>query len=257
LLGVDRDPAALAAARETLARFGDRVELIHATYDELPELLGDTQADGLLLDLGVSSPQFDQAERGFSFSADGPLDMRMDPTRGQTAAELIDSLTQEELADLLWTLGEERYSRRIARAIKEQRPQTTAELARVVASSMPAREARERIHPATRSFQALRIAVNQELTQLDKILEAFPRLLKSGGRCVIISFHSLEDRRVKERFRELEWTSRLPDDLAAAAGERTVPVCRTLTRKPVTASDAELALNPRSRSAKLRACEKV
>jgi 16S rRNA (cytosine1402-N4)-methyltransferase len=257
LLGVDRDPAALAAAGEKLAPFGDRVKLVHASYAELPDLLGDTQADGLLLDLGVSSPQLDLAERGFSFSADGPLDMRMDPTRGQTAAELIESLTEEELADVLWELGEERYSRRIARAVKEAQPQTTAELARIVAAAIPVRDARERIHPATRSFQALRIAVNQELAQLDSILEALPRLLKSGGRCVIISFHSLEDRRVKERFRELEWTSRLPDDLAAAAGERTVPICRTLTKKPVTASDAELAQNPRARSAKLRACEKV
>jgi 16S rRNA (cytosine1402-N4)-methyltransferase len=257
LLGIDRDPAALAAAGEKLAPFGDRVKLVHGTYAQLPELVGEGEADGLLLDLGVSSPQFDVAERGFSFSADGPLDMRMDPTRGQTAAELIESLSDDELADVLFTYGEERHSRRIARAIKEQQPATTAALARIVAQSMPAKDARERIHPATRTFQALRIAVNRELDELDAFLEAFPRLLKPGGRCVIISFHSLEDRRVKERFRDLEWTSRLPDDLAAQAGERTVPICKTLTRKPITASEAELSVNPRARSAKLRACEKV
>jgi 16S rRNA (cytosine1402-N4)-methyltransferase len=257
LLGTDRDPLALAAAAERLAEFGDRVKLVHATYDALPELVGSESADGILLDLGVSSPQFDLAERGFSFSQDGPLDMRMDPTRGQTAAELIASLEAEELADLLWNLGEEKFSRRIARAVKEAAPQTTHALAAVVAKAMPARDARERINPATRTFQALRIAVNRELDQLDAFLEAFPRLLKPGGRCAIISFHSLEDRRVKERFRDLEWTSRLPDDLAANLGERTVPICRSLTRKPVTASEAELTLNPRARSAKLRACEKV
>jgi 16S rRNA (cytosine1402-N4)-methyltransferase len=188
--------------------------------------------------------------------------MRMDPTRGESARQLLARVSVEDLIYILREYGEERFAGRIARHIKEavERDElaTTAQLAALVARAMPPGQARrDRIDPATRTFQALRIAVNRELDELEKFLADFPDLLRPGGRCLVISFHSLEDRPVKERFRELEWTSRMPDDLAIKAGERTVPICKTLTRKPVTASEAELDRNPRARSAKLRACEKV
>jgi len=186
----------------------------------------------------------------------------MDPGQSESLATFLAVTPIDELERVIRDYGEERYAGRIARAIHDavraHGVATTADLAAVVARAMPPGAARrERIDPATRTFQALRIAVNDELGELERFLAFFPDLLAHGGRCVIISFHSLEDRPVKERFRELEWTSRLPDDLAAAAGERTVPICRQLTKKPVTASDAELARNPRARSAKLRACEKT
>jgi 16S rRNA (cytosine1402-N4)-methyltransferase len=265
LVGVDRDPAALAAARERLERFGERVTLVHGTFGELPAILGAlgvVPVDGILVDLGVSSHQLDTAGRGFSFSKEGPLDMRMDPTSGEAAGDWLRRVPAEELERVLRDYGEERYAGRIARAIKEAvrigEVKSTTELAAIVARAMPPGAYRhERIDPATRTFQALRIAVNDELGELERFLASFPDLLAAGGRCVVIAFHSLEDRPVKERFRELEWTSRLPDDLAAQAGERTVPICRSLTRKPVIAGDAELARNPRARSAKLRACERV
>jgi 16S rRNA (cytosine1402-N4)-methyltransferase len=188
--------------------------------------------------------------------------MRMDPTRGDTAADLLRRISVEDLERVLREYGEERYSRRIARAIKDAvrdaAVDTTTQLAAIVAGAMPPGAARrERIDPATRTFQALRIAVNHELDELERFLASFPELLAPGGRCVVIAFHSLEDRPVKERFRELEWTSRLPRDLAQAAGERTEPICRQLTRKPVTPSEDEVARNPRARSAKLRAVEKA
>lgn len=265
LIGVDRDPTALEASRKRLERFGDRVTLVHGTFSELPsilEALGVLPVDGILLDLGVSSPQLDVAARGFSFSKEGPLDMRMDPTSGETAEELLRRVSVDELEQILRDYGEERYAARIARAIKDALRQgdlhTTTELAALVARAMPPGAVRrDKIDPATRTFQALRIAVNRELSELERFLEVFPRLLARGGRLVVIAFHSLEDRLVKERFRELEWTSRLPRDLAEAAGERTEPICRVLTRKPVTASEGEVRRNPRARSAKLRACEKV
>jgi 16S rRNA (cytosine1402-N4)-methyltransferase len=265
LIGVDRDPSALDATRRALASYDERVTLVHGAFGELPSILRALDAvpvDGLLVDLGVSSPQLDRAERGFSFSREGPLDMRMDPTRGETAEDLLRRVSADELAAILGDYGEERYARRIARAIKDElragEVTTTTQLATIVARAMPPGASRhERIDPATRTFQALRIAVNHELDELDAFLAAFPELLAPGGRCVVIAFHSLEDRKVKERFRELEWTSRLPPDLAAQVGERIEPICRVLTRKPVTAGDAELARNPRARSAKLRACEKA
>jgi 16S rRNA (cytosine1402-N4)-methyltransferase len=264
LVGVDRDPVALAAARERLAPFGDRATLVHGRFAELPEILAGlalAQVDGLLIDLGVSSPQLDVAERGFSFSREGPLDMRMGDT-GETALELLERISVDELERILRDYGEERYAGRVARAVKDAARNgalaTTVDLANVVRAVMPPNWARhEKIDPATRTFQALRIAVNGELDELERFLQFFPDLLAPGGRCVVIAFHSLEDRPVKERFRELEWTSRLPDDLAASAGERTVPICKQLTKKPVVAGDDELARNPRARSAKLRACEKV
>jgi 16S rRNA (cytosine1402-N4)-methyltransferase len=265
LVGIDRDPQALDAARARLDRFGERATLVHARFGELPRVLatlGTVLVDGIVADLGVSSPQLDVAERGFSFSREGPLDMRMDPTSGPPASRLLEELDVDELERILRELGEERYSRRLARAIKDAvragTLRTTTDLAALVARAMPRGASRhERIDPATRTFQALRIAVNDELGELERFLQVFPDHLRPGGRCVVITFHSLEDRPVKERFRELEWTSRLPDDLAAAAGERTRPVCRVLTRKPVTAGERELSGNPRARSAKLRACEKV
>jgi 16S rRNA (cytosine1402-N4)-methyltransferase len=266
LIGIDRDREALAAAGARLADLGDRVTLLHGTFGHIDEVLARAGVagplDGILLDLGLSSPQLDHAERGFSFTREGPIDMRMDQTQGETAFELLRRLTPDELADILAELGEERFSKRIARSIKEALRQgalhTTTELAAVVAEAIPAPARRHmKVHPATKTFQALRIAVNAELDELDRFLEVFPALLAPGGRCVIISFHSLEDRRVKQVFRDLAWTSRLPPRLAEAAGERIEPVCVPVTRKPVFASEDEVARNPRARSARLRACEKV
>jgi 16S rRNA (cytosine1402-N4)-methyltransferase len=258
LIGIDRDPAALAATRE---RLGDRIELIHGELGDIKSLIPD-RVDGFVLDLGVSSPQLDVAARGFSFSQDGPLDMRMDPTRGPTALDLITETDADDLGELISELGEERHAKKIARMIKEaveeDRVHTTAELAAICARAIPMIEQRKsKIHPATRTFQALRIAVNRELDQLAAFLAAFPDLLAPGGRCVAISFHSLEDRLVKQRFRELAWTSSLPPKLAAAAGERVEPVVEVLTRKAIFGSDDEVADNPRARSARLRACART
>jgi 16S rRNA (cytosine1402-N4)-methyltransferase len=261
-IGIDRDPAARQAAETRLESFGERVRIVEGQYSEMEALLaaaGVTQVNGIVLDLGVSSPQLDHPERGFSFMKEGPLDMRMDPTRGQTALELITDLDQDDLADLIKELGEERHAKKVARLIKEALAadtlHTTTELATVISGAIPFHEQRQsKIHPATRTFQALRIAVNQELDELATFLGAFPGLLAAGGRCVVISFHSLEDRLVKNAFRDLEWTSSLPERFAIEAGERVAPVVEVLTRKPVSASDAELARNPRARSARLRAC---
>ncbi len=265
LIGIDRDPSALAASQAVLAPFADRVRLVHGEYDDLPRILaehGVTHADGLLLDLGVSSPQLDAAERGFSFTRPGPLDMRMDTTSGSTALDILRDTFVDDLADLIATLGEERHARRIARLIKEalaaDKLHTTIDLANLIARAVPAVEQRKsKIHPATRTFQALRIAVNAELAQLEHFLAGFPDLLAPGGRCAIISFHSLEDRLVKNRFRDLAWTTSLPPYLAERAGERIEPVCTLVTRKAVVATDAEIARNPRSRSARLRVCERT
>lgn len=262
VIGIDRDPAALAAAG---ARLGERATLVHDELGNIRTILKDLgidKVDGFLADLGVSSPQLDHAERGFSFTREGPLDMRMDPTRGPTALELIRDLDNDALTTVISELGEERYAKRIARLIKEAEREdkihTTLDLARVVAQGIPVVEQRKsKIHPATRTFQALRIAVNRELDQLESFLAAFPDLLKPGGRCVIISFHSLEDRLVKNAFRDLTWTSSLPQRLAAEAGERIEPVVELLTRKAVFATDDEVARNPRARSARLRACERT
>jgi 16S rRNA (cytosine1402-N4)-methyltransferase len=254
-IGIDRDPAAIDAAR---ARLGPDIELVHARYSEMATVLAGRQVDGILLDLGVSSPQLDQPDRGFSFARSGPLDMRMDPTRGPTARELIDTLTVDELADVIHELGEERYAKKIARLIKEAPPTTTTELATLCARAIPIHEQRtSKIHPATRTFQALRIAVNAELDELETFLASFPDLLAPGGRCAIISFHSLEDRLVKNAFRDLTWTSSLPPKLAREAGERVEPVVNLITKKPITAGEAEVARNPRARSAKLRVCERT
>jgi 16S rRNA (cytosine1402-N4)-methyltransferase len=254
--GIDRDAQARDAAGKRLESFGDRVKVLEGRYSEMPALIGQ-QVDGILLDIGVSSPQLDRAERGFSFMREGPLDMRMDPSRGPTARELILETDEGDLVELIRELGEERHAKKVARLIKEAIDQvhTTTQLADVIARAIPIREQREsKIHPATRTFQALRIAVNQELDELSTFLSVFPDLLAPNGRCVIITFHSLEDRLVKNAFRDLEWTSSLPERFALAEGERVHPVASVLTRKPVSSSEAEVARNPRARSAHLRAC---
>jgi 16S rRNA (cytosine1402-N4)-methyltransferase len=257
LLGIDADPAALAAAQARLAAAGvapARYTLAHGRFGDMAALAaahGFTQFDGIVLDLGVSSHQLDTADRGFSFSSDGPLDMRLDPTSGSTAADLVNELDEHELADVIYRYGEERMSRRIARRIVErrrERPFTrTADLAAVVASAA-GRGGRERIHPATRTFQALRIAVNSELEQLEAALPQALDLLAPLGRFAVISFHSLEDRIVKLFFRA---------ESGYGGSANPKPARLTIiTRKPVAAGEAEVAANPRARSAKLRVAER-
>ena len=248
LIGLDKDPAALgiAGSRHRLgsARWiGQASRCCSAHSPKLGERFGRQFADGLLADIGVSSLQLDDAARGFSFQADGPLDMRMDPRSERTAEQVVNHLDERELADVIYEFGEERRSRRIARAIVRSRPiRSTAHLADVIsAAARPMNSEQRRIHPATRTFQALRIFVNRELDDLRALLEAAPRILKPGGRVVVISFHSLEDRIVKDAFRE-----------AAKQG-----YMRLLTKKPLTATEEESDRNPRARSAKLRAAEKV
>ncbi len=248
LLGLDRDPRALALAAQTLAPWHERVELVHADYRDLPAVTaarGITAIDGALADLGVSSMQFDAAGRGFSFRRDESLDMRMDQTTGPTAAELLARVDEADLADVIFRYGEERFSRRIARRIVEARQTspiaTTAQLADLVRRAIP-RKGYQRIDPATRTFQALRIWVNRELEGLDEFLAAATRLLRAGARLAVITFHSLEDRVVKHVFRAL------------ATAEDAL---RVLTRKPIIAGERELARNPRARSAKLRAIERL
>lgn len=262
LVGIDRDPDALDAARARLHRFGDRATLVHGSFGDMKRLLaslGHESVDGLLVDVGVSSPQLDRGERGFSFRQEGPLDMRMDPTSGETARELCERLTIDQLADLIRKYGEERYAGRIARAIKERLADggltTTTELASLIANVVPTRERSK--DPATRTFQALRIAVNDELGELERLLDALPSLLRPGGRAAVISFHSLEDAMVKERFRALSKEHGLPPDIAVQMGLPARPPFSIVTRKPIVPSEAEVARNPRARSAKLRALEAV
>ena len=249
LIGLDRDADALAIARTTLAPWSDRVDLVHADYRALEEVLdarGISLVDGTLADLGVSSLQLDAAGRGFSFQRDEPLDMRMDRSRGDTAADLVGRASETEIADAIFTYGEERFSRRIARAIVDARREapiaTTGRLASIVRRVIP-RRGHTRIDPATRTFQALRIWVNRELDGLDAFLHAAARRLRAGARLVVITFHSLEDRIVKHTFRALEH-----------AADAAVKV---LTKKPVVPGDDEVRSNPRARSAKLRAAERV
>jgi 16S rRNA (cytosine1402-N4)-methyltransferase len=264
LVGIDRDSSALDAARLRLEPFGGRVTLVHGQFGDAEAILtrlGAIPVDGFLLDLGVSSPQLDRAERGFSFQREGPLDMRMDRSRGETARQLLERLGVHELKELLLRFGEERYAGRIARAIKDAieagQLVTTKELAELVARAVPTRERRKgQIHVATRTFQALRIAVNDELGELERALEAFPRLVAPAGRMVVIAFHSLEDGLVKNAFRELQRTSGLPPDIARGLGLRASPLATVLTKKPVAPSAAELGRNPRARSARLRAAER-
>jgi 16S rRNA (cytosine1402-N4)-methyltransferase len=237
LLAVDRDSETMALATERLAGFAARARFVHADYREVPALLGDERADGILLDLGISSAQLDDPERGFSFQADAPLDMRMDRSHGETAADVVNRLGEPDLADLIYRYGEEPGSRRIAKAIatarRVARIRTTGELADIVRRAAP--RPKPGLHPATRTFQAIRIRVNRELEGLKDTLAALARSLAPGGRLAVIAFHSLEDREVKEAFRGLE-----PEGFLR------------LTKKPVRPSDEEVRLNPRARSARLR-----
>ncbi len=248
LIGFDRDPEALALARERLDRvctemgsFAPQVTMIGEAFSSIARHVEAASVDGLLADFGLSSMQLDQARRGFSFQADGPLDMRMDTRTGPTAEQVVNEASERELADLIYEYGEERRSRTVARAIVRGRPVTsTGQLARIVASAVPPMK-QGRIHPATRTFQALRIFVNRELDEIRALFEAAPRLLKPSARLVVISFHSLEDRIAKDSIRE-------------GAGQG---IWKTLTRKPVTAGEQEIERNPRARSAKLRAAERA
>jgi 16S rRNA (cytosine1402-N4)-methyltransferase len=260
LIGLDRDAEAIEQTEEILKPFGEQAIRIHGNFADMKELcrqIGVTEVDGVLLDLGVSSPQLDVAERGFSFAKDGPLDMRMDRTQGRSAADLVNEDDEETLANLIYRLGEDRDSRRIARAIVLERQQgrikRTIKLAEIVERAKGGR--RGPIHPATQTFQALRMAVNTELESLEAGLEAGLAMLHEGGRMTVITFHSLEDRPVKEFFKR----HTVKRESLQQGGEKLVydePAVRLLTKKPLTASKQELADNPRSRSAKLRAAEK-
>ncbi len=260
LVGVDRDPDALARSRARLAAFADRVTLVHAVYDELPDVLeelGCTTAQGILFDLGVSSMQLDEAERGFSFRREAPLDMRMDPTRGTSAAEVVNGYDLAALTRIIGRYGEERFAARVARAIVAARPvATTVELADVVRTAIPAATRRGAgPHPATRTFQALRIEVNGELEVLGRALPAAVAALAVGGRLVALSYHSLEDRLVKRTFVAATTVDAPPDlPLPAAALQ---PRLRSLTRGAEQPSAAEVEDNPRASSARLRAVERV
>jgi len=245
VIGMEWDEEALSEARNTLMPFGDRVKIFRENFIHLPDLMKAESADGILLDLGLSSIHLEKEERGFSFKGEGPLDMRMDQRMNHTAAHLINRLSSEDLEYTLSHYGEERWAKRIARAIVQEREReplrTTQTLRKIVHRAIPRRFHFRRIDPATRTFQAFRIRVNEELDNLGKILETGWKILKRGGRICILSFHSLEDRMVKETFRRLE-----------KQGEM-----RILTKKPVTPSEEEQTRNPRSRSAKLRCAERV
>ena len=262
VIGLDRDLDALAAAREALSPWAARVELVHADYRELDEVLdrsGIGAIDGAMADLGVSSMQFDTPGRGFSFQRDEPLDMRMDRSGGDTAAALLARATEGELADAIFAYGEERFSRRIARAIVRERTErpiaTTGRLAAIVRRAVPHR-GYQRIDPATRTFQALRIWVNRELEGLDQFVKTAARRLREGARLVMISFHSLEDRIVKHTLRALEDIEHVEDieDIEHRGGDVRM---RVLTKKPIVPGDAETGSNPRARSAKLRVAERI
>ena len=249
VIGLDRDLDALARAGETLAPWGDRVELVHADYRAIAEVLDSRRiatVDGALADLGVSSMQFDTPGRGFSFQRDEPLDMRMDRSQGETAADFVARATESELADTIFQYGEERFSRRIARALVETRRaapvSSTAQLAAIVRRSIP-RRGYMRIDPATRTFQALRIWVNRELDGLDRFLEAAATRLRAGARLAVITFHSLEDRIVKHTLRALQ--------------QRDAALVKVLTKKPLIPAEDEVQRNPRARSAKLRVAERM
>ena len=263
LIGIDRDPVALEAAGKRLAPFGDRVTLVHSNFCEIAQVLstlGIAGVDGILLDLGVSSPQLDDGSRGFSYMTDARLDMRMDSGDALTAETIINTWSYEELRRILFDYGEERYAPQIAAAIcrrREQQPiQTTLELVDVIRSAMPAQALREKQHPAKRSFQAIRIAVNDELGAVRKVMDAAIPRLKQGGRLAIITFHSLEDRIVKNGMAEAAKGCTCPPNFpVCVCGKK--PQVKIVTRKPIVSGDEELEINPRARSAKLRICEKM
>jgi len=260
LFGSDRDGVAIETARVRLADFAGRFELRHANYDQFAEWIPAGRCDGVLLDLGVSSPQLDVAERGFSFQQDGPLDMRMDRSQGQTAADLLNSVDAKELARIFWQYGDEHQSRRFAKAIvmdrKTRRFETTRQLSELI--ERLSRRAGKKTHPATKVFQALRIAVNDEVGSLERGLAAAFKILKPGGRLAVITFHSLEDRIVKEfgrsRARDYEFDGEV--DIPELRRAK-MPELRHVSRKAIVPSETELADNPRSRSAQLRVMEKI
>lgn len=262
LVCIDRDMAAIEAAEERLAPWRERVTLVHGNFSDLGEILrgaGVSGADGMLFDLGVSSPQLDDASRGFSYMQDAPLDMRMDTSTALTAREVINTWSFEELRRILFEYGEERYASSVAKAIVRAREtgavETTLALAEIVRSAMPPAALREKQHPAKRTFQAVRIAVNGELDALPPMLRAAVESLNPGGRLAVITFHSLEDRIVKQTLRDMAKGCTCPPEFpVCVCGKR--PKLKLLTRRPITAGPAELAGNPRARSAKLRGAEK-
>ena len=263
LIGIDRDPIALKAARERLQPFQDNVTLVHSNFCEIAQVLQDLDVsgvDGILLDLGVSSPQLDDAARGFSYMLDAPLDMRMNSEDTLDAYAVVNTWPQEELRRILYTYGEERYAPQIAAAIcrrREEKPiETTLQLVDVIRSAMPPAALREKQHPAKRSFQAIRIAVNDELGSVEKVMRDAFSVLNPGGRLAVITFHSLEDRIVKLAMAEAAKGCTCPPSFpVCVCGKK--PLVKLISRKPIVASDKELEDNPRSRSAKLRVCEKL
>ena len=263
LIGIDRDPVALAAAGERLKPWADRVTLVHSNFCEIAQVLRDLgieAVDGILLDLGVSSPQLDDGERGFSYMVDAPLDMRMNGQDTLDAFQVVNTWSQDELRRILYNYGEERYAPQIAGAIcrrREQAPiRTTLELVDIIRGAMPPAALREKQHPAKRSFQAIRIAVNDELGSVEKVMEDAVPLLKTDGRLAVITFHSLEDRIVKNAMAEAARGCTCPPSFpVCVCGKK--PKVALVNRKPITASPEELEVNPRSRSAKLRVCRKL
>ena len=263
LIGVDRDRTALAAAKERLAPYADRVTLVHSNFAEIDAILdslGIPAVDGMLFDLGVSSPQLDDASRGFSYMADAPLDMRMDKDDALTAGEVVNTWPQGELRRILYDYGEERYAPQIAAAIcraREKAPvETTLELVDIIRSAMPAQALREKQHPAKRSFQAIRIAVNDELGAVSRMMQAAVGRLNPGGRLAVITFHSLEDRIVKSEMQQAARGCTCPPEFpVCVCGKK--PLVKLVTRKPIVSGPAELEENPRARSAKLRVAEKL
>ena len=263
LIGIDRDPVALKAAGERLAPFGDRVTLVHSNFADMDSALKDlgiSGVDGILLDLGVSSPQLDDGQRGFSYMADAPLDMRMNSEDTLDAKQIVNQWSYEELKRILYDYGEERYAPRIASAIckrREEKPiETTLELVDIIRGAMPAAALREKQHPAKRSFQAIRIAVNDELGSVERVMERAVPCLNPGGRLAVITFHSLEDRIVKNAMASAAKGCTCPPNFpVCVCGKK--PLVKLITRKPIISGDEELERNPRARSAKLRVCEKL
>lgn len=263
LIGVDRDQVALDAAQKRLQQYKDRITLVHSNFKEIDTILDGLhipQIDGMLFDLGVSSPQLDDAERGFSYMQDAPLDMRMNREDRLTAYDVVNSWPREELRRILFEYGEERYAPLIAAAIersREERPiETTLELVGIIKGAMPAQALREKQHPAKRSFQAIRIAVNDEIRSVEEMMRAAIPHLKPGGRLAVITFHSLEDRAVKSAMLDQAKGCICPPEFPVCVCGRT-PQIKIITRKPIVSGDRELAENPRARSAKLRVAEKL
>lgn len=264
VLGIDRDPAAVAAASDALAPYGDRATVVHGGFEDLADIVANHRTSegivGVLFDLGVSSPQLDRAERGFSYWADAPLDMRMDSSQELTAADVVNGYEERELAEVIARYGEERFARRVAAEIVRRRPlDTTGELVDAIKEAIPAPARRRGGHPARRTFQAIRMEVNRELPNLDAGLHESVHLLTPGGRVLVLAYHSLEDRMVKQRF--AEWSGTGPREhrpRGLPAPERTTtPLVRVLTRRPLRPSDAEITRNPRAESARLRAAERL